>query len=264
MRILGAHEGLLDAVVAEDVGAVDKAGHAVARRDVSCGGADLVGQSHLVGELGCILTVVALGTGVEPNRSQRLVGILAGGNGLGVADGDFAVQARDVGDSLDLGVGALGTNNHEVVDEHVLARVGIDELGGLGIIHSALRGRDEHVNRGAGAHLLDKVARSLKLRVGKGGTRLLGVELLNLGQSLLERVGGEHLQPDGLLGRRLGRTGIGAGRLRLLVARAASKAKAGSGDSRKRDESAARNHIEHVQPFRALRPGTPPRALSCN
>ena len=38
VRILGAHEGLLDAVVAEDVGAVDKAGHAVARRDVSCGG----------------------------------------------------------------------------------------------------------------------------------------------------------------------------------------------------------------------------------
>ena len=184
-------------------------------------------------------------------------------NSLGVSAESLCYMAG-VGDGLDLGVGALGTNNHEVVDEHVLTRVGVDELGGLGVVHSALGGRDEHVNRGAGAHLLDKVAGRLKLRVGKGGTRLLGVELLNLGQSLLERVGGEHLQPDGLLERSLGRTRIGAGRLRRLVARAASKAKAGSGDSRKRDESAARNHIEHVQPFRALRPGTPPRALSCN
>lgn len=30
VRILGTHKGLLDAVVAEDIGAVDKAGHAVA------------------------------------------------------------------------------------------------------------------------------------------------------------------------------------------------------------------------------------------
>ena len=42
VRVLGAHEGLLDAVVAEDVGAVDKTGHAVARRDVGGSGTDLV------------------------------------------------------------------------------------------------------------------------------------------------------------------------------------------------------------------------------
>ena len=69
VRILGAHEGLLDAVIAEDIGAVNKTGHAVARRDVRRSGADLVGQGHLVGKLGCILAVVALGAGVETHRS---------------------------------------------------------------------------------------------------------------------------------------------------------------------------------------------------
>ena len=265
VRVLGAHEGLLDAVVAEDVGAVDKTSHAVARRDVRRSSADLVGQGHLVGDLGSILAVVALGAGVEAHRSQRLVGVLAGGNGLGVANGDLAVQIRDVGDGLDLGVGALGANDHKVVDEHVLTRIDVDELGGLGVVHGALGGRDEHVDGGTGAHLLDKVARRLKLRVGKRSAGLLGVELLNLGQGLLERVGGKDLQLDSLLLRgRLGGAGIGSGRLGRLAARAASKTKAGSGDSRKRDESAARNHIEHIQPFRTLCPGTPPRALICN
>ena len=233
VRVLGAHEGLLDAVVAEDIGAVDKTGHAVARRDVRRSGADLVGQSHLVGEIGCILAVVALGAGVEAHRSQGLVGVLASGNGLGVADGDLAVQIRDVGDGLDLGVGALGANDHEVVDEHVLTRVGVDELGGLGVVHGALGGRDEYVDGGTGAHLLDKVARRLKLRVGKRGAGLVGIELLNLGQGLLERVGSKDLQLDSLLGRCLSKTGIGASRPRRLAAGAASKPKAGCGDSGK-------------------------------
>ena len=61
MRVLGTHKGLLDAVVAEDVGAIDKASHAVARRDVRRSSADLVGQGHLVGDLGGVLAVVALG-----------------------------------------------------------------------------------------------------------------------------------------------------------------------------------------------------------
>lgn len=87
--------------------------------------------------------------------------ILAGGNGLGVANGNLAVQVRDVGDGLDLGVGALGANDHEVVDEHVLTRVGVDEFGGLSVIHGALGSGDEHVDGGTGAHLLDKVARTL-------------------------------------------------------------------------------------------------------
>ena len=264
MRILGAHEGLLDAVIAEDIGAVDKTGHAVARRDVRRSGADLIGQGHFVGDLGSILAIVALGAGVEAHGDQGLVGVLAGGNGLGVANGDLAVQIRDVGDGLDLGVGALGTNNHEIIDEHVLTCVDVDELGGLGVVHGALGGRDEHVDGGTGAHLLDKVARRLKLRVGKRGAGLLGVELLNLGQSFLERVGGKDLKLDSFLGRCLSRTGIGSGRLRRLATRAAGKTKAGSGDSRKRDESAARNHIEHIQPFRTLCPGTPPRAIICN
>ena len=199
--------------------------------------------------------------GVEAHGSQRLVGVLAGGDGLGVADGDLAVQIRDVGDGLDLGVGALGANNHEVVDEHVLTRVGVDELGGLGVVHGALGSRDEHVDRGAGTHLLNEVAGGLKLRVGKGGAGLVGVELLDLGKGLLEGVSSENLQLDSLLGRCLSRTGIGASRLGRLVAGAAGKAKAGSSDGRKRDESAARNYIAHIQPFRTLCPGTPPRAL---
>ena len=132
---------------------------------------------------------------------------------------------------LDLGVGTLSTNDHKVVDEHILTCAGIDELGGLGVVHGALGGGDEHVDRGAGTHLLNEVARSLKLRVGKGGASLVGVELLNLGQSLLERVGSKDLQLDSLLGRNLGGAGIGTGRLRLLVSGAAGKAKAGSGDS---------------------------------
>ena len=255
MRILGAHEGLLDAVVAVDVRAVDKTGNAVACGHIGGGGTNFVCQCDLVGDLGRILAVVALGAGIEAHRSQRLVGVLAGRNGLGVANGDLAVQIRDVGDGLDLGVGALSANEHKIVDEHILTRVGIDELDGLGVVHGALGSGDEHVDGGTGAHLLDKVAGGLKLRVGKGGAGLLGVKLLNLGQSLLERVGGKDLQLDSFLGRCLSRTGIGASRLRRLVARAAGKAKAGSGDSRERDESAARNHIEHVQPFRRLRPG---------
>ena len=264
VRVLGAHEGLLDAVVAEDIGAVDKTGHAVACGHIGSGSTNFVGQCDLVGDLGCVLAVVALGAGVELHGSQCLVGVLAGRNGLGVADGDLAVQVRDVGDGLDLGVGALGANDHEVVDEHILTGVAIDELGGLGVVHGALGSGDEHVDRGTGAHLLDKVARRLELRVGKRGTGLLGVKLLNLGQSLLERVGGKDLQLDSFLGRCLSRTGIGASRLRRLVAGAAGKAKAGSGDSRERDESAARNHIEHVQPFRTIHPGTSPQALFCN
>ena len=159
---------------------------------------------------------------------------------------------------------SLSANDHEVVDEHILTGVGVDELGGLGVIHGALGGCDEHVNGGTGAHLLDEVAGGLELRVGKGGAGLVGIKLLNLGQSLLERVGGKDLQLDSFLGRCLSRTGIGSGRLGRIVARAAGKTKTGSGDSRKRDESAARNHIEHVQPFRTLCPGTPPRALFCN
>mgnify|MGYP000694826780 CR=1 FL=1 len=106
MRVLGTHKGLLDAVVAVDVGAVDKASHAVACRDVRRSRADLVGQGHIVGDLGGVLAVVALGAGVEAHGGQGLVGVLAGGNGLGVANGDLAVQIRDVGDGLDLGVGA--------------------------------------------------------------------------------------------------------------------------------------------------------------
>ena len=263
VRILRAHEGLLDAVVAEDIGAVDKTGHAVARGHIGGSGTNFVGQRYLVGDLGSILAVVALGAGVEAHGSQRLVGVLAGWDGPGVADGDLAVQIRDVGDGLDLGVGALGANDHEVVDEHILTGVGVDELGGLRVIHGALGSGNEHIDRGAGTHLLDEVAGGLKLRVGKGGAGLLGVELLNRGQSLLERVGSKDLQFDSLLGRSLGGAGIGAGRLRRLIAGAAGKAKAGSGDSRKRDESAARNHIEHVQPFRTLCPGIPPRALFC-
>ena len=46
VRILGAHEGLLDAVVAEDIGAVDKASHAVARGHIG-GGGSLVYYTHL-------------------------------------------------------------------------------------------------------------------------------------------------------------------------------------------------------------------------
>lgn len=71
------------------------------------------------------------------------------------------VQIRDVVDDLDLGVGALGANDHKVVDEHILTGVGIDESGGLGVVHGALGGRDEYVNRGTGTHLLDKVAGAL-------------------------------------------------------------------------------------------------------
>ena len=101
VRILGAHEGLLDAVIAEDIGAVDKTGHAVARRHIGGGGTNFVGQCDLVGDLGCVLAIVTLGTGVEARGGQCLIGVLAGRNGLGVADGDLAVQARDVGDGLD-------------------------------------------------------------------------------------------------------------------------------------------------------------------
>ena len=265
VRILRAHEGLLDAVVAVDVGAVDKTCHAVARGHVGGSGADLIGQRDLVGNLGRVLAVVALGAGVEADGGQRLVGVLAGRNGLSVADGDLAVQVRDIGDGLDLGVGALGANDHEVVDEHVLTGVGVDELGSLGIVHGALGSGDEHVDGSAGLHLLDQVARGLELRVGKGGAGLVGVEFLDLGKGLLERVGGENLQLDGLLLRGgLGRTCVGTSRLGLLVTRAASKAKAGGSSGRKRNETAARNHIEHIEPFRTLCPGTPPRALFCN
>ena len=63
VRILGAHEGLLDTVVAEDIGAVDKTGHTVARGHVGGSGTDLVGQRDLVGDLGRVVAVVALGTG---------------------------------------------------------------------------------------------------------------------------------------------------------------------------------------------------------
>ena len=257
MRILGAHEGLLDAVIAKDIGAVDKTSHAVACGHIGGSSTNFVGQCDLVGNLGSILAVVTLGTGVEAHGSQCLVGVLAGRNGLGVADGNLAVQVRNVGDGLDLGVGALSTNDHKVVDEHILTGVGVDELGGLGVVHGALGGGDEHVDRGASTHLLNEVAGGLKLRVGKGGAGLIGVELLDLGQGLLERVGSEDLKLDSLLGRCLSRTGIGASRPRRLVAGAASKPKASSDDSRKRDESAARNHIEHVQSFRILRPDTP-------
>ena len=104
---------------------------------------------------------------IEAHGGQRLVGILAGGDGLGVADGDLAVQIRNVGDGLDLGVGALSANDHKVVDEHILTGVGVDEPGGLGVVHGALGSGDEHVDRGAGTHLLDEVAGGLKLRVGK-------------------------------------------------------------------------------------------------
>ena len=51
VRILGAHEGLLDAVVAEDIGAIDEAGHAVARGHVGGSGADLIGQRPLATSL---------------------------------------------------------------------------------------------------------------------------------------------------------------------------------------------------------------------
>ena len=90
VRILGAHEGLLDAVVAEDIGAVDKTGYAVACGHIGGSGTNFVGQRFLVGDLGSILAVVALGAGVEAYGSQRLVGVLAGGDGLGVANGDPA------------------------------------------------------------------------------------------------------------------------------------------------------------------------------
>lgn len=106
VRILGAHEGFLDAVVTEDIGAVDKTGHAVACGHIGGGGAHLIGQGNLIGDLGRILAVVALGAGVEAHGGQGLVGILASGNSLSVANGDLAVQIRDVGDGLDLGVGA--------------------------------------------------------------------------------------------------------------------------------------------------------------
>ena len=90
VRVLGTHKGLLDAVVAEDIGAVDKTSHAVACGHIGGGGTNFVGQCDLVGDLGSILAVVALGAGVEAHGGQGLVGVLAGGNGLGVANGDLA------------------------------------------------------------------------------------------------------------------------------------------------------------------------------
>ena len=199
MRILGAHEGFLDAVVTEDIGAVDKTGHAVACGHIGGGGAHLIGQGNLIGDLGRILAVVALGAGVEAHGGQGLVGILASGNSLSVANGDLAVQIRDVGDGLDLGVGASArmiTRSLTNMSSRVSAS---DELGGLSVIHGALGSGNEHVDGGTGAHLLDKVAGGLKLRVCKRGAGLLCVELLNLGQSLLERVGGKDLQLDSFL-----------------------------------------------------------------
>lgn len=59
VRVLGTHEGLLDAVVAEDIGAVDKSSHAVACGHIGGGGTNFIGQCDLVGNLGSILTVVA-------------------------------------------------------------------------------------------------------------------------------------------------------------------------------------------------------------
>lgn len=158
---------------------------------------------------------------------------------------NLTVQIRDVGDGLDLSIGALGANDHEIVDEHVLAGVGVDELGGLSVIHGALGSGDEHVDRGAGLHLLDEVAGGLKLRVGKGGAGLVGVELLNLGQGLLEGVSGKDLQLDGfLLGRGLGGADIGSGRLGRLAARTAGKTKA----RQRRQQKAKR--IRGEKPYR--------------
>lgn len=59
VRVLGAHEGLLDAVVAVDVRAVDKTGNAVACGHIGGGGTNFVCQCDLVGDLGRILAVVA-------------------------------------------------------------------------------------------------------------------------------------------------------------------------------------------------------------
>ena len=135
-----------------------------------------------------------------------------------------------LGTDLALDAGSLALN---VNLDAETPNPGSVELGSLGVVHGALGGREEYVDGGTGAHLLDKVARRLKLRVGKRGAGLVGIELLNLGQGLLERVGSKDLQLDSLLGRNLGGAGIGASRPRRLAAGTAGKAKAGSGDSGK-------------------------------
>ena len=182
----------------------------------------------------------------------------AGGDGLGVANGDLAVQFATSAMASTLVSEPLGANDHEVVDEHVLTRVGVDEFGGLSVVHGALGGRDEHVDGGTGAHLLDKVARRLKLRVGKRGAGLVGrAPEPRAGPSRGELAAKTCSSTAFFLEEDLAEPAsepAGSGR---LVARAASKAKAGDSGSRKRDKNRGVKPYRTYSTLSDLVPGHP-------
>ena len=237
VRVVRAGAGDLYAVVAVDVGGVHEADDAVAGRDVLGRRTDLVGLHDLARDGVGVRAALALLVAVQPDACERLVGVLARGHRARLADGDVAVDRSHVLERADFYVGALAAHDHEVVHEHVLTGGLVYELALNGVVHGACARRDENIDRSAAAHLLDEVARALVLRVGKRHAGLLGVERLDLGHGLLERVSRKDLKLNGLGGvgsRSVGRTrGRGLGRAAGNAGHERQRAGNGGGAARK-------------------------------
>lgn len=137
MRILWTHKGLLNAIVPEDIRAIDEADDRITGRNVLGGCAHLVGQRHAIGELRRVLTVVTGSPCVQANGKQRLVCVLARRNRDGVSDSHLAVDVREILKRVDFDVRAFGLGDHEVIHEHVEARVVVDQARLNGVIHGA-------------------------------------------------------------------------------------------------------------------------------
>ena len=96
---------------------------------------------------------------------QRVLGVAPGRHGIGIANGN-ALEGLDI---FKLGglFGASGHDKHQVVERKILARSGVDNLGGHGLVHGALIGRGKNIYRRAFLNLFEQ-------RIGGG---VIGVHL---------------------------------------------------------------------------------------
>ena len=160
----------------------------------------LVAGGAFLGNASGVGAGLTVGVVEGAHGGESLVGVVACGDG-GVTDGNGVLAGSGVlqGDLGDLGI--LSGNDDEVVGEHLEAGVGVDQAGGLGVIHLGVGGADQDVSVCAALELLVKLAGGEVLGVFESDVGVvLGVEGLNVLHGLGQRVCSENLQLDVLLG----------------------------------------------------------------
>ena len=200
----------LDPVIAVDIGGVHETDLHVARAHVFGHVANLLRTGvHLVGDR-CVplvghRAVIRLRRRRQTGGDEGLQRILAGRNRIGLADGEGIDGVGSEIDQVgDLEVAVRGGSEDQVVIEHVQARGRVDGAVLVRLVHGARRCRDEDIGMGlrlavGAGELAHERARGFELSIREGNLRMrLGVKLLNFRQGLLQRIGCEDMQLDGI------------------------------------------------------------------